>query len=122
MSDLSNTVYKAVIQAKNKLGNLITKAKLKVIGPSTYDESSGVKNHTITDLDIELVIDKFNSLEVDEIQVKSSDLKIIMFNTENLIPSLNDKITLSGVSYDIVKVNPINAGDKVVVFILQLRK
>lgn len=122
MSDLSSTIYSAVIGAKGKLGSLVIQATLKVAGVAAYNAASGVKSTTTTDKSIDVVVDKFAFNEVDGEQVKSSDVKLVMFNNDDTVPSLSDKVVLNGVTYDLINVNPVQAGSKVIIFILQLRR
>lgn len=122
MNDLSTKIYNSVLSVKKKLGSLVVSATLKVFGPPTYDETTGTKSSNISDKDIEVVMDKFNSFEIDDIQVKATDIKLLMFNNDDYVPSVKDKVVFSGNTYEIVKVNPISAGTKVVIFMLQLRK
>ena len=122
MSDLSSTIYSAVIGAKGKLGSLVIQATLKVANVPTYNAASGVKSTTSTDKSIDVVIDKFAFNEIDGEQVKSSDVKLVMFNNDDTVPSLSDKVVLNGVTYDLINVNPVQAGSKVIIFMLQLRR
>ena len=122
MSDLSSTIYSAVIGAKGKLGSLVIQATLKVAGVAAYNAASGVKSTTTTDKSIDVVVDKFAFNEVDGEQVKSSDVKLVMFNNDDAVPSLSDKVVLNGVTYDLINVNPVQAGSKVIIFMLQLRR
>lgn len=122
MSDLSSTIYSAVIGAKGKLGSLVIQATLKVANVPTYNAASGVKSTTSTDKSIEVVIDKFAFNEIDGEQVKNSDVKLVMFNNDDTVPSLSDKVVLNGVTYDLINVSPVQAGSKVIIFMLQLRR
>lgn len=122
MSDLSSTIYSAVIGAKGKLGSLVIQATLKVANAPTYNAASGVKSTTSIDKSIDVVIDKFAFNEIDGEQVKSSDVKLVMFNNDDTVPSLSDKVVLNGVTYDLINVNPVQAGSKVIIFMLQLRR
>jgi hypothetical protein len=60
--------------------------------------------------------------EIDGEQVKSSDVKLVMFNNDDTVPSLSDKVVMNGVTYDLINVNPVQAGSKVIIFMLQLRR
>lgn len=122
MSDLSSTIYSAVIGAKGKLGSLVIQATLKVAGVAAYNAATGVKSTTPTDKSIDVVVDKFAFNEIDGEQVKSSDVKLVMFNNDDMVPSLSDKVVLNGVTYDLINVSPVQAGSKVIIFMLQLRR
>lgn len=122
MSDLTSTIYSAVLGAKGKLGSLIIQATLKTAGVASYDVTSGVKSTTSTDKLIDVVVDRFAFNEIDGEQVKSSDVKLVMFNNDDTVPSLSDKVILNGVTYDLINVSPIQAGSKVIIFMLQLRR
>ena len=122
MSDLASTIYSAVLGAKGKLGSLVIQATLKTAGVASYNATSGVKSTTTTDKSIDVVVDKFAFNEIDGEQVKSSDVKLVMFNNDDTVPSLSDKVVLNGVTYDLINVNPVQAGSKVIIFMLQLRR
>lgn len=122
MSDLASTIYSAVLGAKGKLGSLVIQATLKTAGVASYNAASGVKSITTTDKSIDVVVDKFAFNEIDGEQVKSSDVKLVMFNNDDTVPSLSDKVVLNGVTYDLISVNPVQAGSKVIIFMLQLRR
>lgn len=122
MSDLASTIYSAVLGAKGKLGSLVIQATLKTAGVASYNAASGVKSITTTDKSIDVVVDKFAFNEIDGEQVKSSDVKLVMFNNDDTVPSLSDKVVLNGATYDLINVNPVQAGSKVIIFMLQLRR
>ena len=122
MSDLASTIYSAVLGAKGKLGSLVIQATLKTVGVAAYNAASGVKSTTTTDKSIDVVVDKFAFNEIDGEQVKSSDVKLVMFNNDDTVPSLSDKVVMNGVTYDLINVNPVQAGSKVIIFMLQLRR
>ena len=122
MSDLASTIYSAVLGAKGKLGSLVIQATLKTVGVASYNAASGVKSIATTDKSIDVVVDKFAFNEIDGEQVKSSDVKLVMFNNDDMVPSLSDKVVLNGVTYDLISVNPVQAGSKVIIFMLQLRR
>lgn len=122
MSDLASTIYSAVLGAKGKLGSLVIQATLKTAGVASYNAASGVKSAATTDKSIDVVVDKFAFNEIDGEQVKSSDVKLVMFNNDDTVPSLSDKVVLNGVTYDLINVNPVQAGSKVIIFMLQLRR
>lgn len=122
MSDLASTIYSAVLGAKGKLGSLVIPATLKTTGVASYNAASGVKSTATTDKSIDVVVDKFAFNEIDGEQVKSSDVKLVMFNNDDTVPSLSDKVVMNGVTYDLINVNPVQAGSKVIIFMLQLRR
>ena len=122
MSDLASIIYSAVLGAKGKLGSLVIQATLKTAGVASYNAASGVKSIATTDKSIDVVVDKFAFNEIDGEQVKSSDVKLVMFNNDDMVPSLSDKVVLNGVTYDLISVNPVQAGSKVIIFMLQLRR
>ena len=123
MSDLASTIYSAVLGAKGKLGSLVIQATLKTAGVASYNAASGVKSTATTDKSIDVVVDKFAFNEIDGEQVKSSDVKLVMFNNDDdTVPSLSDRVVLNGVTYDLINVNPVQAGSKVIIFMLQLRR
>ena len=122
MSDLASTIYSAVLGAKGKLGSLVIQATLKTATVASYNAASGVKSIATTDKSIDVVVDKFAFNEIDGEQVKSSDVKLVMFNNDDTVPSLSDKVVMNGVTYDLINVNPVQAGSKVIIFMLQLRR
>ena len=122
MSDLASTIYSAVLGAKGKLGSLVIQATLKTATVASYNAASGVKSTATTDKSIDVVVDKFAFNEIDGEQVKSSDVKLVMFNNDDTVPSLSDKVVMNGVTYDLINVSPVQAGSKVIIFMLQLRR
>lgn len=121
MSNLSLMIYNSVIKAKSKLGTLVLNARLKRSNSTNYNPSTGVKSTSSTESNIDVVQDKFSSDEVDEVQVKSTDIKLIMFNVNGIEPRQDDKVIVGGIEYELKRVTPIQAGEKVVVYMLQLR-
>lgn len=121
MSNLSLMIYNSVIKAKSKLGTLVLNARLKRSNSTNYNPSTGVKSTSFTESDIDVVQDKFSSDEVDEVQVKSTDIKLIMFNVNGIEPRQDDKVIVGDIEYELKRVTPIQAGEKVVVYTLQLR-
>lgn len=118
---LSDKVKKAVNGAKTKLGTLLTPAVLKIKGSTSYNTSTGEKSISSTDVNVDVVIDKFEYNEIDGTLVKNSDVKLIMFNDTDYVPSTIDKISISNKTYDIINVSPVIAGSKTIIFVLQVR-
>lgn len=119
MSNVSEIV-KGVKEAKKALGDLVVTVPF-ISTTSTYNRSTGKVTESVTTPTIELVITSFEFTEIDGVNVKSEDLKGVVFDTDKDIDT-NDRITYDGVNYKILAVKKIMAGTTLVALELHLRK
>ena len=116
---LQTTIQNAAASAKSATLNLWSDVTFKAIAKSSYDTATGAVTNTITSSSIKSLIEEYTESQVDGENVKISDLKATILQTDlSGTPDTTDILTYSSKDYDIIKVkqDPANA-----IWELQLR-
>lgn len=88
-----------------------------------YDVNSGTVTATTSNKTVQGVFEQFDVKEIDNVQVFQDDVKFIVFAEAQLsIDSLNDKVIIENIEYDIVKYRNLSVGTTKILHILQLRR
>lgn len=116
-------VRRAVTKAKIALGDTVINALLDKVS-TVYDTSTGRNVETVVTQSLEVVIVKADYLEIQAGDIRQSDIKVIVFNTEDdkVRVSVQDKIWLNSVQYNVVKSTPSYVGNVISIFEVFLRK
>jgi hypothetical protein len=120
MSNVS-TIVKAVESLKKALGDIVVNTILEKAGTKVYDTATGKATDTTTSPTIDIAITQFDFKEIDGTNVRSDDLKGVVFDTDKDIDT-DDRIQYNTVSYKIINSKPIYAGATLVATEVQLRK
>lgn len=119
---ISNQVLAAVKQAKAGLSDLVTIGVLLKV-TQTYNESNGQYTNTETQTSIECVPTKFEYNELLQGDIRQTDIKIIIFNTEATFDiSTKDKIRYNGIDYMVLQSVPTKVGPYTPIYEVVLRK
>lgn len=120
MSNVS-TIVKGIESAKKALGDLVFTTTLRKVGSSTYDSSTGKVTPAETLPTIEMSVTSFTFKEIDETNVRSDDLKGVIFTTSQVIDT-EDVVVVGGIDYKIRAVQRHMAGNTLVAYEVHLRK
>lgn len=89
----------------------------------SYDVASGSVISTSNSVPVKGVFEQFDIREIDNLKVFQDDIKFIVLVENGLsVNSLNDKIEIDGIDYDIIKYRNINVGTTKILYVLHLRR
>lgn len=89
---------------------------------NVYDPATGTNTPTTTTYAGRGAAEKYSDGLVDGTLIKAGDRKVLVQLTDTSItPATTDRLTIGGVQYTIVKVDPINAGATAVAYQIQAR-
>lgn len=121
---LSDQVLAGIRIARANLGDLLVKATLiRVTGPKVYDTATGKYTVPTEEVEVDGFVDKFSFMELQAQDFNQTDIKFVVFNTENdLNVSTTDSIKFAGITRSIIAVKPEYVGVYKPVIALTLRK
>lgn len=121
---LSDQVLAGIRIARVNLGDLLVKASLiRVTGPKVYNTSTGTYTVPTETIEVDGFVDKFSFSELQAQDFLQTDVKFVVFNTENeLNITTADSIEFAGVRRSIIAVKPEYVGIYKPVIALTLRK
>lgn len=115
---LASSLRKIASKLTSKFGG---DATIRIVTVGAYNASTGVIAETTADVSIKGVLDAVNAREVNEL-VQASDKKLMIAATDlALAPSTADKVLISNVTHDIIKVQIIEQDNTAIVYELILR-
>lgn len=118
---LANTINQAVLAAKTALGDLVNKAVLRVMTDRQYVNGQYIKNYT--NVDVEVVVDKFSYHEQMLPSYQQTDVKLYLFNPNgDLNPTIQDMMTWNGKDLAIIKAEPVYVGTQIPMWTIVLRQ
>lgn len=118
---LATDVVKGVEEAKKALADLVISVPLTKVGTSTYNTSTGKLTPSESTPTIEMCVTAFGHDEIDGTNVRSDDLKGVVFTVSQDIDS-EDRVTIGGVEYKVCGVQRHFAGEILVLYEVHLRK
>lgn len=111
---LENTASKLIA----KLGGDVT---IRYVTAGSYDTSTGAIAETVSDVNIKGVLDDVNAREVNEL-VQAGDKKLtIAANDLATAPETKDRVVITGVVHQIIRVKTIEQDNTAVAYEVTLR-
>ena len=101
------------------LGDLMPKGQLLTRVASTYVPGASV-TYTESSVSVDVIIDRFDSKEVDGAIVQVQDVQLYLLNCSKE-PDTNDTVRVAGKVYRIIRVIPTFAGSTPVMYLLHGR-
>lgn len=118
---LANLIKSSVQKARAQLGDLAIQFVVKRKLDSTYYNGRNEVNYR--EVPLFGAHDKFETHEMDGNIVKVTDDKIMLFiDANDQVPEFEDQIVEGDKVYQVIKSQPIYAGDKVVLAMVHARK
>lgn len=121
MSDLALKIQTAILRGAASLGTLVSDATLSKLTTGSYDVSTGAVSTSSSMSSLRVVIDKYDSQELINTSIESTDLKVLAFFSA-VVPTSGDTITVNTLVYKILKVSEHYVGSTVALYELQCRK
>lgn len=116
---LKSTIIKAVQTAKTALQDLAVDGTVTTRVVGRHIPGVAPRN-TEAVYAVKIVLTRFDSKEIDDDRILSSDLKALVFPFA-IIPAPNDTVEIGTDRYRIIDNNKVMAGDEVALSQLQLR-
>lgn len=118
---LAQLVASSVTKARQAVGDLAIQFSVKRKTGSTYLNGSNFPTYDTKP--VYGVHDKFEAHELDGSLVQVTDTKILLFiDTPDQVPTAEDLLVEGSIEYQVRSSQPIYAGDKIVMAIVQARK
>ncbi len=119
--NLQATVLAAIETAKQAAGDLLITCSHRQKTGATYTNGHNTPTYA-TGVDVEGLFDKFSEFEMDGVQVKVTDTKLVLFvNPDSVIPTMGDLINANSIEYQVIKPYPVYAGDKLALCTVHVR-
>jgi len=115
---LVTTLRKTASKLMAKFGGQVT---IRVVTPGAYNTTTGAITETTSDTTIRGILEDVNAREVNElIQASDKRLTIAAFDVSNA-PTTTDRVVISSVSHQIIRVVTIEQDNTAVTYELILR-
>lgn len=119
---LAQVIIEGIRVARSNLGDLIEKATLVTV-TKTYDTTQGKNVESKSEVEVEIVRDKFTWVEQQAPGFQETDVKVLMFNPNNDIEvDANARLVLDDTTLHVKKVDPSWVGGYKPVITLVLRR
>jgi hypothetical protein len=117
---LVKTIVDNVVKAQKALKDLVISLPVTSYSEGAYDPATGTVTKTPTTVNVNAVPIDWDDDEVDGNLVKKSDIKMVVFSEEIELDT-TDLVDYNGGKYKIHHIEPVRAGTRVPVRIIQLR-
>lgn len=119
---LSGAVNAAIKVAKAKLGDLVQAGTYRKFREKVY--VAGVYTNLYDDIPVEYAPDRFSYEEMRDEDYQLSDVKILVFNTDNVVdlPSTQDAFVKDGIQYNVKRIGVTQIGNFRPVLTIVLRR
>lgn len=88
-----------------------------------YDPATGVTSDSTTTFTSKGIVSSFSNSEIDGTNIKVGDLSVfVKSKPSGWVPEIRDKVTINGVEYFIVNVQPLSPGGTDLAYQIQIRK
>ena len=115
---LANSLRKTASKLVKKLGADVT---IRVITVGAYDPATGTASETTSDTTIKGVIEDVNAREVNDL-VQAGDRRLLIAAADvTAIPTVKDKILVSSVTHQVIRVRTIEQDNQAITHELILR-
>jgi hypothetical protein len=115
---LADSLRKVANKAIGKFGGDVT---IQFVSLGTYNPTTGSVSEAITDVTIKGVLEDVNASEVNDL-VRGDDKKLtVAASALSSAPGLDDKVAISNVIHQIVRIQTIEQANQAIVYQLFLR-
>lgn len=115
---LADSLRKVANKAISKFGGDVT---IQFVSLGTYNPTTGSVGETITDVTIKGVLEDVNASEVNDL-VRGDDKKLtVAASALSSVPGLDDKVVISNVIHQIVRIQTIEQANQAIVYQMFLR-
>ena len=115
---LATPLRKVASKLMAKFGGVVT---IRTVTPGAYNTTTGAITETTTDATIRGVLEDVNAREVNEL-VQASDKRLIIAAADvTAAPSTVDRVLISSISHQIIRVDTIEQDNTAITYELILR-
>ena len=115
---LATSLRKVASKLINKFGGAVT---LRTVASGVYNPTTGTASETVSDVTIKGVLQDVNAREVGDL-TQSGDRRLIIAAADvNAAPTAADRIIISGVTYQVIRIVTIEQDNQPITYELILR-
>jgi hypothetical protein len=115
---IATSLQKAVQKAMKLLGGEVT---VQTVSGGTYDTATGQISESISSNEINGVLQGVSAREVNEL-IQSGDKRLIIAAADAAaVPTTQDRVLISSVSYEVIKIDTIEQDNEPITYELILR-
>ena len=115
---LADSLRKVANKAIGKFGGDVT---IQSVSLGSYNPTTGTATETITSETVKGVLEDVNASEVNDL-VRGDDKKLtVAASALSAVPGLDDKVVISSVTHQIVRVETVEQANQAIVYQLFLR-
>ena len=115
---LADSLRKVANKAIGKFGGDVT---IQFVSLGTYNPTTGTAVETINDVTTKGVLEDVNATETNDL-VRSDDKKLtVAASALSTVPGVDEKVQISGVTHQIVRIQTIEQANQAIVYQLFLR-
>ena len=115
---LADSLQKAAQSAIKKLGGEVT---VQTVSGGGYDTATGQISESISSNEIKGVLQGVSAREVNEL-IQSGDKRLIIAAADAAaVPTTQDRVLISGISHEVVKIDTIEQDNEPITYELVLR-
>ena len=115
---LATSLQKAAQNALKSLGGEVT---VQTISGGTYDTATGQISESISSNEIKGVLQGVSTREANEL-IQSGDKRLIIAAADAVaVPTTQDRVLISGVSHEVIKIDTIEQDNEPITYELILR-
>jgi len=115
---LAGSLRKTATKLMSKLGGDVT---LRTVTPGAYNPTTGTASEVTSDATIKGVLEDVNAREVNDL-IQAGDRRLTIAAADvNAAPTTADRIIISGVTYQVVRITTIEQDNQPITYELILR-
>ena len=115
---LAGSLRKAAAKLMSKLGGDVT---LRTVTPGVYNPTTGTASEVTSDVTIKGVLEDVNAREVNDL-IQAGDRRLTIAAADvSATPTAADRIIISGVTYQVVRIATIEQDNQPITYELILR-